>query len=37
MNAAAQASRKFAIALLDYFDHIGLTTRAGDTRKLRPH
>jgi selenocysteine-specific elongation factor len=31
------ASRKFAIALLDYFDHIGLTTRVGDARKLRPH
>ena len=29
------ASRKFAIALLDYFDHSGLTTRVGDTRKLR--
>ena len=31
------ASRKFAIALLDYFDHAGLTTRVGDLRKLRPH
>ena len=30
------ASRKFAIALLDYFDHAGLTTRVGDLRKLRP-
>jgi selenocysteine-specific elongation factor len=29
------ASRKFAIALLDYFDHSGLTTRVGDLRKLR--
>ena len=29
------ASRKFAIALLDYFDHSGVTTRVGDTRKLR--
>jgi selenocysteine-specific elongation factor len=29
------ASRKFAIALLDYFDHSGLTTRVGDARKLR--
>jgi selenocysteine-specific elongation factor len=32
------ASRKFAIALLDYFDHSGVTTRVGDARKLRaPH
>ena len=31
------ASRKFAIALLDYFDHSGLTTRVGDLRKLRAH
>ncbi|HXN12426.1 MAG TPA: SelB C-terminal domain-containing protein, partial [Candidatus Acidoferrales bacterium] len=30
------ASRKFAIALLDHFDHIGVTTRVGDTRRLRP-
>jgi selenocysteine-specific elongation factor len=29
------ASRKFAIALLDYFDHSGLTSRVGDIRKLR--
>lgn len=29
------ASRKFAIALLDYFDHSGVTTRVGDTRRLR--
>jgi len=29
------ASRKFAIALLDYFDHSGLTIRTGDARKLR--
>jgi selenocysteine-specific elongation factor len=29
------ASRKFAIALLDYFDHSGITTRVGDLRKLR--
>jgi selenocysteine-specific elongation factor len=29
------ASRKFAIALLDYFDHSGVTLRAGDERKLR--
>ncbi len=28
-------SRKFAIALLDYFDHAGVTTRVGDLRKLR--
>ena len=28
-------SRKFSIALLDYFDHSGLTTRVGDTRRLR--
>jgi selenocysteine-specific elongation factor len=28
------ASRKFAIALLDYFDHSGVTTRVGDARKL---
>ncbi len=31
------ASRKFAIALLDYFDHAGVTTRVGDLRKLRQH
>jgi selenocysteine-specific elongation factor len=31
------ASRKFAIALLDYFDHTGLTMRVGDLRKLRSH
>jgi selenocysteine-specific elongation factor len=31
------ASRKFAIVLLDYFDHAGVTTRVGDLRKLRPH
>ena len=29
------ASRKFAIALLDYFDHAGVTTRVGDNRRLR--
>ncbi|HTY53739.1 MAG TPA: selenocysteine-specific translation elongation factor [Candidatus Binataceae bacterium] len=29
------ASRKFSIALLDYFDHSGVTTRVGDARKLR--
>jgi len=29
------ASRKFAIALLDYFDHTGVTLRIGDERKLR--
>src|SRR5271168_5080905 len=29
------ASRKFAIALLDHFDHTGTTTRVGDTRRLR--
>ena len=29
------ASRKFAIALLDYFDHSGVTMRVGDARKLR--
>jgi selenocysteine-specific elongation factor len=29
------ASRKYAIALLDHFDHSGLTTRVGDARKLR--
>lgn len=29
------ASRKFAISLLDHFDHTGLTTRVGDLRKLR--
>jgi selenocysteine-specific elongation factor len=28
------ASRKFAIALLDYFDRSGVTTRVGDARKL---
>jgi selenocysteine-specific elongation factor len=31
------ASRKYAIALLDYFDHTGLTTRVGDLRRLRRH
>jgi selenocysteine-specific elongation factor len=31
------ASRKFAIALLDHFDHTGLTTRVGDARRLRSH
>ena len=30
------ASRKFAIALLDYFDHIGLTTRVGDCAQTAP-
>jgi len=30
------ASRKFAIALLEHFDHTGVTTRVGDTRRLRP-
>ncbi|MFI5351871.1 MAG: selenocysteine-specific translation elongation factor [Candidatus Binatales bacterium] len=29
------ASRRFAIALLDYFDHAGVTTRVGDARRLR--
>jgi selenocysteine-specific elongation factor len=29
------ASRKFAIALLDHFDHAGVTTRVGDARRLR--
>jgi selenocysteine-specific elongation factor len=29
------ASRKFAIALLDHFDHAGVTTRVGDVRRLR--
>jgi len=29
------ASRKFAIALLDFFDHSGVTTRVGDVRRLR--
>jgi selenocysteine-specific elongation factor len=29
------ASRKFAIALLDHFDHVGITTRVGDHRRLR--
>jgi selenocysteine-specific elongation factor len=28
-------SRKFSIALLDYFDRTGVTLRVGDTRKLR--
>jgi len=28
-------SRKFAIALLDYFDRTGVTMRVGDARKLR--
>jgi selenocysteine-specific elongation factor len=30
-----QASRKFSIALLDYFDRTGFTLRVGDARKLR--
>jgi selenocysteine-specific elongation factor len=34
---ALGASRKFAIALLDHFDHTGLTTRVGDARRLRAH
>jgi selenocysteine-specific elongation factor len=29
------ASRKFSIALLDYFDRSGVTLRVGDVRKLR--
>ena len=29
------ASRKFSIALLDYFDRTGFTLRVGDARKLR--
>jgi selenocysteine-specific elongation factor len=29
------ASRKYAIALLDHFDHSGITTRVGDVRRLR--
>jgi selenocysteine-specific elongation factor len=31
------ASRKYSIALLDYFDHTGVTTRVGDVRRLRAH
>ena len=30
------ASRKYSIALLDYFDRSGFTMRVGDVRKLRP-
>ncbi len=30
-----QTSRKFAIALLDYFDRSGVTLRVGDLRRLR--
>jgi selenocysteine-specific elongation factor len=30
-----QASRKFSIALLDYFDRTRFTLRVGDVRKLR--
>jgi len=30
-------SRKFSIALLQYFDRTGLTVRVGDSRKLRRH
>jgi selenocysteine-specific elongation factor len=30
-----QASRKFSIALLEYFDRTGFTIRVGDQRKLR--
>jgi len=29
------ASRKFSIALLEYFDRTGFTIRVGDQRKLR--
>jgi selenocysteine-specific elongation factor len=29
------ASRKFAIALLDWCDRTGVTTRVGDMRRLR--
>jgi len=29
------ASRKFSIALLEYFDRTGFTIRVGDRRKLR--
>jgi selenocysteine-specific elongation factor len=29
------ASRKYAIALLDHFDHSGVTIRIGDVRRLR--
>ena len=29
------ASRKFAIAFLEYFDRTGVTIRVGDQRKLR--
>ena len=29
------ASRKFSIALLDYFDRTGFTLRVGDVRKVR--
>jgi len=29
------ASRRFSIALLDYFDRTGFTLRVGDVRKLR--
>jgi selenocysteine-specific elongation factor len=29
------ASRKFSIALLDYFDRTGFTMRVGDIRRLR--
>jgi selenocysteine-specific elongation factor len=32
---AIHASRKFSIALLNYFDRTGFTLRVGDTRKLR--
>jgi selenocysteine-specific elongation factor len=30
------ASRKFAIAFLDWCDRTGVTVRVGDLRKLRP-
>ena len=30
-------SRRFAIALLDHFDHAGVTTRVGDVRRPRAH
>jgi selenocysteine-specific elongation factor len=32
---AIGASRKFAIALLDWCDRTGVTTRVGDLRRLR--
>ena len=33
---AVGTTRKFAIPLLQYFDHAGVTVRIGETRRLKP-